>query len=61
MNYKTKITSRLIFVLDSNGDVAKVWAPNHIGATVRELLERANALAAEIGGTVKTRNIPQGN
>jgi len=57
VKYRTKITSRLIFVLNASGGVDKIFAPNHIGRTVPELLKIAEKRAAEIGGTVRTKNL----
>lgn len=49
----TKI--QLIIVRDSQGELVTCFAPNHIGSTAQQLLDKAHEMAKNLGGVVQTK------
>jgi hypothetical protein len=46
---------RSIIVRDSNGEIINFYAPNNIGSTIKELINKANKSAKEVNGEVTIR------
>ena len=58
MRYNLRMTNtkiQLIIVRDSQGELVTCFAPNHIGSTTQQLLDKANEMAKNLGGVVQTK------